>query len=279
MVTAEHPVAAAIRADITAREALAELAADGMLIAAGQAALPGTPALTLTYHLPSSSAGVRIGVHRPAVLSDVVRLPHRLRQQGLCGASSPTSSSPTSALSVLIPGQNAASGRQSSPTAAACSSPQPASSAPPSRARGTRRASACARQHPPWTSSSTATAQRSSRAQSPTPCATACPATEGGRRTRSASSPASCATSATTASTVRRGHRDLLRGRQVRAALPRSTPPPQAPGSDHRGCDRADLNTRHGQQLAPAADHLEQWRRADGLSDPRFIISDPRFII
>ncbi len=56
-----------------------------MLIAAGQAALPGTPALTLTYHLPSSSAGVRIGVHRPAVLSDVVRLPHRLRQQGLWG--------------------------------------------------------------------------------------------------------------------------------------------------------------------------------------------------
>jgi hypothetical protein len=85
VVTAEHPVAAAIRADITAREALAELAADGMLIAAGQAALPGTPALTLTYHLPSSSAGVPIGVHRPAVLSDVVRLPHRLRQQGLWG--------------------------------------------------------------------------------------------------------------------------------------------------------------------------------------------------
>jgi len=85
VVTAEHPVAAAIRADITAREALAELAADGMLIAAGQAALPGTPALTLTYHLPSYSAGVRIGVHRPAVLSDVVRLPHRLRQQGLWG--------------------------------------------------------------------------------------------------------------------------------------------------------------------------------------------------
>lgn len=85
VVTAEHPVAATIRADITAREALAELAADGMLIAAGQAALPGTPALTLTYHLPSSSAGVRVGVHRPAVLSDVVRLPHRLRQQGLWG--------------------------------------------------------------------------------------------------------------------------------------------------------------------------------------------------
>jgi hypothetical protein len=85
VVTAEHPVAAAIRADVAAREALAELAADGLLIAAGQAALPGTPALTLTYHLPSSSAGVVIGVHRPAVLPEVVRLPHRLRQQGLWG--------------------------------------------------------------------------------------------------------------------------------------------------------------------------------------------------
>jgi hypothetical protein len=35
VVTADHPVTAAIRADLTAREALAELAADGMLIAAG----------------------------------------------------------------------------------------------------------------------------------------------------------------------------------------------------------------------------------------------------
>ena len=36
VVTADHPVTAAIRADLAAREALAELAADGMLIAAGQ---------------------------------------------------------------------------------------------------------------------------------------------------------------------------------------------------------------------------------------------------
>lgn len=85
LVTAEHPVAAAIRADVTAREALAELAADGMLIAAGTAPLPGTPALMLTYHLPGYSAGVRIEVLRPTVLSDVVQLPHRLRQQGLWG--------------------------------------------------------------------------------------------------------------------------------------------------------------------------------------------------
>jgi hypothetical protein len=85
VVTAEHPVAAAIRADVTAREALAELAADGMLIAAGTAPLRGNPALTLTYNLPGYSSGVRIEVHRPAVLSDVVQLPHRLRQHGLWG--------------------------------------------------------------------------------------------------------------------------------------------------------------------------------------------------
>jgi hypothetical protein len=85
LVTPGHPVAAAIRADVTAREALAELAADGMLIAAGTAPLPGTPALTLTYNLPGYSSGVQIGVHRPGVLSDVVRLPHRLRQHGLWG--------------------------------------------------------------------------------------------------------------------------------------------------------------------------------------------------
>jgi len=85
VVTAEHPVAAAIRADVTAREALAELAADGMLIAAGTAPLSGNRALTLTYKVPGYSAGVRVGVHRPGVLSDAVRLPHRLRQQGLWG--------------------------------------------------------------------------------------------------------------------------------------------------------------------------------------------------
>ncbi len=85
VVTAEHPVAAAIRADVTAREALAELAANGMLIAAGTAPLSGNPALTLTYKVPGYSAGVRVGVHRPGVLSDVVRLPHRLRQHGLWG--------------------------------------------------------------------------------------------------------------------------------------------------------------------------------------------------
>jgi hypothetical protein len=84
VVTADHPVAAAIRADVTAREALAELAANGMLIAVGTAPLPGIPEFTLTYKVPGYSAGVRIGVHRPAVLSNVVQLPHRLRLQH-CG--------------------------------------------------------------------------------------------------------------------------------------------------------------------------------------------------
>jgi hypothetical protein len=85
VVTVDHPVTAAIRADVTAREALAELAADGMLIVAGTAPFRGNPALTITYNLPGYSSGLQIGVHRPGVLSDVVQLPHRLRQQGLCG--------------------------------------------------------------------------------------------------------------------------------------------------------------------------------------------------
>jgi hypothetical protein len=74
VVTADHPVAAAIRADLAAREALAELAADGMLIAAGSEILRGTDEITLTYRLPGSASGLRLGVHWPAVPSDVVRL-------------------------------------------------------------------------------------------------------------------------------------------------------------------------------------------------------------
>ena len=84
VVTADHPVTAAIRADLAAREALAELAADGMLIAAGQG-LSRKHEIMLSFQLPGYAAGQRLRLHRPAVLSDVVRLPHRLRQQGLWG--------------------------------------------------------------------------------------------------------------------------------------------------------------------------------------------------
>ena len=85
VITADHPVPSAIRADLTAREALAELAADGMLIAAGSGPLAGSDEITLSFELPGYAAGQRLRLHRPAVLSDVVRLPHRLRQQGLWG--------------------------------------------------------------------------------------------------------------------------------------------------------------------------------------------------
>ncbi len=85
LITADHPVTTAIRADLTAREALAELAADGMLIAAGAGPLTGSDEITLSFQLPGYAAGQRLRLHRPAVLSDVVRLPHRLRQQGLWG--------------------------------------------------------------------------------------------------------------------------------------------------------------------------------------------------
>ena len=85
LITADHPVPAAIRADLTAREALAELAIDGMLIAAGAGPLAGSDEITLSFQLPGYAAGQRLRLHRPAVLSDVVRLPHRLRQPGLWG--------------------------------------------------------------------------------------------------------------------------------------------------------------------------------------------------
>jgi hypothetical protein len=83
--TADHSVPAAIRADLTGREALAELAADGMLIAAGAGPLAGSDEMMLSFQLPGYSAGQRLRVRRPAVISDVVQLPHRLRQQGLWG--------------------------------------------------------------------------------------------------------------------------------------------------------------------------------------------------
>ena len=85
MVTADHPIPAAIRADLTAREALAELATEGMLIAAGAGPLAGDNEMMLSFQLPGYSAGQRLRVHRPAVISDIVQLPHRLRQQGLWG--------------------------------------------------------------------------------------------------------------------------------------------------------------------------------------------------
>jgi len=85
MVTADHPVTAAIRADLTAREALAELAADGMLIAAGAGPFAGSDEMMISFQLPGYAAGQRLRLHRPAMISDVVQLPHRLRQQGLWG--------------------------------------------------------------------------------------------------------------------------------------------------------------------------------------------------
>ena len=52
VITADHPIPAAIRADLTAREALAEMTADGMLIAAGSGTLAGSDEITLSFRLP-----------------------------------------------------------------------------------------------------------------------------------------------------------------------------------------------------------------------------------
>lgn len=85
VVTADHPVVAAIHADLAAREALAELGAEGMLIAAGSTAPREAPEVHVTYRLPGYESGLRLRTGGPAVLSDIVRLPHRLRQQGVWG--------------------------------------------------------------------------------------------------------------------------------------------------------------------------------------------------
>jgi hypothetical protein len=52
VLSADHPVTAAIRADLTGREALAELTADGMLIAARAGPLVGSSEIMLSFQLP-----------------------------------------------------------------------------------------------------------------------------------------------------------------------------------------------------------------------------------
>lgn len=52
VITADYPIPAAIRADLTAREALAGMTADGMLIAAGSGTLGGSDEITLSFRLP-----------------------------------------------------------------------------------------------------------------------------------------------------------------------------------------------------------------------------------
>ena len=42
--------------------------------------------MMLSFQLPGYSAGQRLRLHQPAALSDVVQLPHRLRQQCLWGS-------------------------------------------------------------------------------------------------------------------------------------------------------------------------------------------------
>ena len=68
VVTSGHPVPASIRADLTAREALAELGADGMLIPAGPALFRGSAEITLTCrqrrHRPHA-ASAAAGQHPP----------------------------------------------------------------------------------------------------------------------------------------------------------------------------------------------------------------------
>jgi len=200
MVTADHPVTAAIRADLTAREALAELAADGMLIAARAGPFAGSDEMMLSFQLPGYAAGQRLRLHRPSMISDVVQLPHRLRQQGLWGLEPDVFIADLASL--CLDPRTERSLREAIESYRrgvflAASSLLGAAVEGAWYAAGQRLRATV----PQVNALSMATAPRSFRGRSPPRCATACHATARGRRTRSASSRASCATSATTAST------------------------------------------------------------------------------
>lgn len=79
VVTAEHSAVATMRADVVGHEALAELAAEGILVPAGapKAAADSLPRFGFTVSGLSSS--VAVPAPRPAPPSDVVWLPHRMR--------------------------------------------------------------------------------------------------------------------------------------------------------------------------------------------------------
>jgi hypothetical protein len=129
VVTAGHPAVASLHADVVAREALAELAADRMPTAAGARDGQEVMSSGFGFRLPSVGASTMVQIHRPAVLSDVARLPHRLREAGLWG-SSRMSSPKISAVLGSIREQNAACERPSSHTAVASSWPRRACLAP-----------------------------------------------------------------------------------------------------------------------------------------------------
>jgi len=121
------------------------------------------------------------------VLSDVVQLQHRLREQGLRGIEAdifitdlaPLGLDPRTERSLR---EAIESYRRGVFLAAASLLGTAVEGA--WHAAGQRLRPTCS----PWTSAPTAIGPRSSRARSPTPCAAAFPATVGGRRTRSASS-------------------------------------------------------------------------------------------
>ena len=85
VLRADHPGIASLHGDAVAREALAELAASGMSIAVGgMEPAPPSP-FRVGYKVPGYGSFIEVEMTRPAVLSDIVRLPHRLREKGLWG--------------------------------------------------------------------------------------------------------------------------------------------------------------------------------------------------
>lgn len=79
VVTADHPAVASLRADVIGHEALAELAAEGWIVAAGAPTAAPDSSPRFGFTVPGLSASVVVSAPRPASPSDVVWLPHRLR--------------------------------------------------------------------------------------------------------------------------------------------------------------------------------------------------------
>jgi hypothetical protein len=79
VVTADHPAIASLRADVIGHEALAELAAEGWIVAAGTPTPAPDSSPRFGYSVPGLGDSVVVSAPRPAPPSDVVWLPHRLR--------------------------------------------------------------------------------------------------------------------------------------------------------------------------------------------------------
>lgn len=83
VVNKDNPAVMTLRADVIGHEALAELAAEGLLVAAGGLVPAPDSTPRFGFRVPGLGSSVAVDAPRPAPLSTVVWLPHRLRSPGV----------------------------------------------------------------------------------------------------------------------------------------------------------------------------------------------------